>query len=109
MKIKTSNRILYLVSIYIILSLINLVSSFKCGMNELKINPLSLNKTKSEKKRKMDVEYTPIKIKADYTSFTKSGSITDSDLQKAKDLIDETISEFSKFVKVQHEDFNLTG
>ena len=109
MEIKTSNIILFLISIYIILSLIDLVSPFRCGTNDLKINPLPLNRTKSQKRRRADTEYTPIKIIADFTSFTKTGSMSDSDLQKAKDLIDETISEFSKFLKVQHEDVNLTG
>ena len=94
---------------YITLILMNLATSFKCGIDQLKIKPVSISIPKTKQKRKAANEFTPIKIKADYTSFTKTGSITTETLEKAKKLIDETISEFNKLIKVRHTNINLKG
>ena len=101
--------LLTFISIYIIIISINLSTPFKCGTDDLKIKPLTINTSNASKKRKTANEYTPIKIKADYTSFTKINSMSDQTLQKAKQLIDETIGEFSKFLQVQHSNVKLDG
>ena len=106
---KINVLLLTFISIYLIIISINLSTSFKCGTDDLKIEPITINTSNESKKRKTANEYTPIKIKADYTSFTKKSSMSDQTLQKAKQLIDETIGEFPKFLKVQHTNFELDG
>ena len=81
---------------YITLISINLATAFKCGTDELKIDPIPISIPKEVQKRRAANEFKPIKIKADYTSFTRTGSMTTETLEKAKKLIDETISEFNK-------------
>ena len=97
------------VLIYITLISINLAAAFKCGTDQLKIKPVSISIPKEAQKRKTANEFTPIKIKADYTSFTRTGSVTAETLEKLKQLIDEAISEFNKILKVQHVDIDLKG
>ena len=94
---------------YITLISINLATAFKCGTDELKIEPIPISVPKEVQKRRAANEFTPIKIKADYTSFTRTGSMTSETLEKAKQLIDATISEFNKLLKIQHENIDLKG
>ena len=53
---------------YLTLISINLASAFKCGTDELKIEPLPISVPKEVQKRRAANEFTPIKIKADYTN-----------------------------------------
>ena len=88
---------------------LNEIYSFKCGTDNLKLKHLILNSTKTDDKRRLAKSYTPIKIGVDYTPFTKPTSMSTSTYNKVKSYIDDTIKEFQKFLKVQHEDFDLSN
>ena len=95
----------------ILLILISLkeFNSFKCGSNKLKTNLGILNITEPDAKRKLDVEYTNIKIIVDYSNFIKPYNMDSNIYNKIKNLIDETVNEFKKFIKVQHIDIDLSN
>ena len=99
-------------TILLILSSINEIFNFKCGANQLKLKPkeLKLNKKTSDKifKKVTDTPYTPIKIGMDYSSFTRPWSITTTDFNTIKSVIEETLTEFQKFIQIQHEDIDLS-
>ena len=92
-------------------SLISLfsINAFKCGADKLKLNKMHINSTEEEEKRRLAVEYSDIKIGVDYNSFAKPNSMSDENYNKLKSLIEETTKEFSKFLKVQHTDIDITG
>ena len=99
-------------TILLILSSINEIFNFKCGANQLKLKPkeLKLNKKTSDKifKKVTDTPYTPIKIGMDYSSFTRPWSITTTDFNTIKSVIEETLTEFQKFIQIQHKDIDLS-
>ena len=104
MKTEKTKRIL--ISLLFFLT-INEINTFKCGADKLKIKPKHLNSTKEIEKRRLDQEYTPIKIGIDFTPFEKPSSLSNQDYQKVKNLITETMDEFKKFLYIEHEDINL--
>ena len=86
----------------------NFISSFnKCGFDKIKTNPIFIDIPKNQSKRRTDDSFTTIKMKVDYSSFTKTASMTDATFTKIKQIIDETILEFQKFLKVKHSNLNL--
>ncbi len=95
--------------IYIFLILINIIISWKCGADQLKIKPGVLNTEKEEKRRRLLSGYTPIKIKADYSNFKTNSLINEETLNKIKNLIELTCQEFGKFIKIQHVNIKLEG
>ena len=44
----------------------------------------------------------------DYSSFTRPGSMTTTDFNTIKSIIEETLTEFQKFIQIQHIDFDLS-
>ena len=82
---------------------------FRCASNKLKINPLHLNFTENEGKRRLAKEYSIIKFMIDYSSFSKPTSMSDDTYNKIKNSIEDAASEFQKFLKVQHTDIDLAG
>ena len=82
---------------------------FKCGSDKLTKNPGILNTTKDYSKRKLYTEYTNIKIIVDYSNFHQSSDMDSNTYNKIKNLIEETINEFTKFIKVQHINIDLTN
>ena len=110
MKNLSNNQFFFLIKAFLIFISINTISSFNCGFNELDVEPASLEKLYLNKKiNAPTLDFQPIKIKADYTSFKKVDSISHSTMNQAKEAIEETLSEFSKFLKVQHTDINIEG
>ena len=65
--------------------------------------------TQKMNKKLTAAAYTPIKIGMDYTSFQKPSSMTASNFNTIKSIIDETTQEFAKFLKVQHTNIDLSG
>ena len=94
---------------FIIIICINSISTFQCGFDELDLEPSPLNITFPNKKRKTQSEYQPIKIKADYTNLQIIEPVKNSTLKLIKQAIEETLSEFSKFLNVQHKNIGLKG
>ena len=83
-----------------------------CGADKLKISPkpldLKVNKAIPITKTTAD-GYTPIKIGYDFTTLKRPSSMTTSTYSLVKSLLQQTRVEFSKFVKVQHTNFDLSG
>lgn len=90
-----TSKILFPFLLLLIVISINISTSFKCGADELDIKPIEIE-TKQKLRKQKATGYTPIKIKADYSSFSSSDT-------KIKELVESTIKEFSKFLNVQHE------
>ena len=104
-------RKIYQANIIIILILIALkeISSSRCGADKLRNKPGILNVTNNNSKRILAKEWTNMKIKVDYTSFKRPSNMNYDTYNKVKKLIEETINEFSKFLKIQHIDITLKG
>ena len=94
---------------FLIFMSINSIFSFNCGFNELNVNPVSLDKIVLYNRVNAENGFQPIRIKADYSSFKKIDSISDEDLNQAREAVEETLSEFSKFLNVQHVSIKLDG
>ena len=109
MKTKNLDFILNINIILLISMSIKEIKSIRCGADKLKIKPGILNITKINSKRKLDIEYTPIKIKVDFSSFEKPNSMSEQNYKFIKDLIEDTVKEFYKFLKVQHNNIDLKG
>ena len=97
------------ISILLILSIILEISSFKCGADKLKLNPYNIKISNEEERRRLDSSYYPIRIGADFTNFNKPSGMSSDIFQKIKSLIMETFNEFSKFLKVQRPNIDLSG
>ena len=100
-------------TILLILSSINEILNFKCGADQLKLKPkeITFDKKTSDKifKKVTAASYTPIKIGMDYSSFTRPSSMSTTDFNTIRSVIEETLTEFQKFLKIQHVDIDLTG
>ena len=83
-----------------------------CGADKLKISPkpldLKVNKAIPITKTTAD-GYTPIKIGYDFTTLQRPSSMTTSTYSLVKSILQQTRVEFSKFVQVQHTNFDLSG
>ena len=88
--------------------LIQEINCFKCGANKLNIKPGMVNITEEESKRRLSNEYTNIKIKLDYSSCTKPSQMDNKIFSEIKSLIQETVDEIQKFLKVQHVNIDLS-
>ena len=99
---------LVLVSLLLILISINIVKSFKCGTDQLKLKPKHIESTEEEERRRLDSGYQPIKIAADYSSLQRPSSMTLNIFEKIRDLIEETFDEFKKFLMIQHVSIDLS-
>ena len=102
------NKLFLIISFIIKALIIKEINCFKCGADQLKINPGILNIAEKDTKRKLDIEYQPLKIKVDYSSFNKTESISEESFNTAKKLIDETVKEFQKFLLIKHISINLS-
>ena len=103
MKTKTYVFILLLISI-----IINEIHCFKCGTDKLKLKFKKINTTEIGNKRRLVKEFTPIKIGVDYNSFIRPSSLSMTNFENIKYIIEDTIKEFQRFLKVQHEDIDIT-
>ena len=104
------NKFIFLfIQSFLIVSSNKNLNIYRCASNKLKIEPLQLNFTENEGKRRLAKEYSTIKFKIDYSSFSKPSSMSDDTYNKIKNSIEDAVSEFQKFLKVQHTDIDLIG
>jgi hypothetical protein len=100
-------------AILLFISSIKEILNSHCGADDLKLKPINLEfdkeTTQKMNKKLTAAAYTPIKIGMDYTSFQKPSSMTTSNFNTIKSIIDETTQEFAKFLKVQHTNIDLSG
>ena len=97
------------IPIFLILFSIDIIKSFKCGADKLKLNPQNIEITEEEERRRLDSNYQAIKIGADYTTLKKPSSMSTDIFEKIKDLIEETFDEFKKFLMIQPTKISLSG
>ena len=97
------------ISILLILTIILTINSFKCGADNLKLNPYNIEIPKEEERRRLDSSYYPIRIGGDFSSFNKPSRMSNELFSKIKSLITETFNEFPKFLKVQRPNLDLSG
>ena len=109
-KMKTENFKLLLSIYFLILFLVSIknINCFKCGANKFKLNAYHLNSNGNDERRRLAVEYTPIKIGVDYSSFIKPTSMFDLTFINIKEILEDTFNEFQKFISVQHTDIDLS-
>ena len=101
-----NHNILY---IFLTLISINIIVSWKCGADQIKIKPKGIDLSKINGKRKLANNYQNIRIKADYSNLGTTGHISNEILEKIKRLIDDTCKEFSKILQVIPSSISLTG
>ena len=77
-----------------------LITSWKCGADQLKLKPKGIDISKLSKKRRLASNYEPIKILADYSNLRLTSGISQDTIQKVMQLINEVCEEFSKILKV---------
>ena len=85
---------------FLLLISIELISSWKCGKDLLKINPKGIDPSKFENKRRLSNEYQPIRIMADYSNLKAGNGITSGIVEKIKEITNEVCDEFSRLLKV---------
>ena len=78
----------------------NLIISWKCGADEMKLKPKGIDISKLSKKRRLANNYEPIKILPDYSNLRETSGISQEIIQKVKTLTNEVCEEFSKILKV---------
>ena len=101
--------------LFLIIFLLNFTSIFchKCATDLLikKLNMKPINTTNRINKRRLDLVYTPIQIKIDYTvlNFQKNvGQISNDIYQKYKTELESVANYLNKIIKVHHEVFDHT-
>ena len=93
---------------------IGIVLSHKCGLEQIKLNPKTINITAINIKRNLvgskinAKSYSPIKIGYDFTNLKKPNTMSDSSFSNMKSILKETREEFSKILQVVHKDFNIS-
>ena len=86
--------------LYLFLIIIQIITCWKCGTDQLKIKPKGIDLAKYSNKRKLASSYSAIRIMADYSNLRATSGISDSTIEQVKQLIDETCNEFSKILEV---------
>ena len=86
--------------LYLFLIIIQIITCWKCGADQLKIKPKGIDLAKYSNKRKLASSYSAIRIMADYSNLRGTSGISDSTIEQVKQLIDETCNEFSKILEV---------
>ena len=107
-------KLFLLINIFLIISSINEINSLNCASNKIKINSGVLHIPNYKSRRRMDNKddnknYTNIKIGVDYTNFKETNLTNQSNCNKIKELINETITDFQKLIKIEHRKINLTN
>ena len=98
----------YLITVYFLLFSKIKSQFYRCGADEMKLKPFEINPTGEEpEKRRLDDQYTSIKIKVDYTPFKRPSGMSSTTFDKVKSIIEETLKEFQKFLLIKHESINL--
>ena len=94
---------------FLLLFLFNSIFCWKCGADQLKIKPGIIHPSMEEKRRRLNSNYNPIKIFADYSNLKTTNLVDSNTLEKIISLIEDTCKEFSKFIKVEHVNVQLSG
>ena len=77
---------------------------FKCGTDLIKREPVLMNNLKPNNKRRLANEYTPIKIKYDYSQLIEQDYLSGNDLNDLINLFSEVGESFRSLLSIVHED-----
>ena len=90
---------------------IGLIFSSKCGADKLKVKLKPVKDTKKIKRMKISESnansLTPLKIGFDFTTLKKPSSMSSSVFNTVTSLLKDTRDEFSKLLKVSHQNYDL--
>ena len=96
----------------LIIIIIKVINSNKCGADKLDIKPKLLNITRKIKTSVTSTagsdSYTPIAIGYDFTTLKKPKSMDESVFSNVKSVLQETRIEFSKILQIKHRNIDLT-
>ena len=100
MKSKLLSYLILFINLY-------LIYSHRCGADSIKIKPYIINKDKvnNNNKRRLSDDFTPIKIKVDFTKLEHQ--VGDSTLNFYKEVFTEVSHIFSSLLLVQHYNIDL--
>ena len=88
---------------------IEIILSWKCGTDKLKIEPKELKIKRLNIDPTGPTNYVPIAIGFDFTNLKKPDSMSDSIFSDLKKILKETREEFSKFLKITHKEIDLSN
>ena len=100
----------YLISLFLILFSNIQTTHYRCGADDIKLHPFNIESTEEEiEKRRLADSYQPISIKVDFSSFTRPSQLSSQIFNQVKNIIEETLLEFKKFLLINHENIDLSG
>ena len=85
------------------------ILNWKCGTDNLKIQPKELKIKRLNINPTGPTDYVPIAIGYDFTTLKKPDSMSDSIFSDVKKILKETREEFSKFLKITHKEIDLSN
>ena len=85
------------------------ILNWKCGTDNLKIQPKELKIKRLNINPTGPTVYVPIAIGYDFTTLKKPDSMSDSIFSDVKKILKETREEFSKFLKITHKEIDLSN
>ena len=103
------------INLLLILLLINInfIQSFKCGADQIKLNPKSITFSSSKKTQNLSKanaeSETPLVIGYDFSTLQRPSSMTTTTYNNIKSALIGVTEEFSKFLKISHRQISLKG
>ena len=103
------------INLLLILLLINInfIQSFKCGADQIKLNPEPITFTSSKKTQNLSKanaeSETPLVIGYDFSTLQRPSSMTTTTYNNIKSALIGVTEEFSKFLKISHRQISLKG
>ena len=84
-----------------------LIISYKCKFDSIKRKPKTIKYENKDDKRALSNDYSPIKIKLDYTYLESQNKLTYKDLNDLKYIFNEIVNYLSSLFSVVHIDLKL--
>ena len=100
-----------IIFLFLLLTFVNIgeILNWKCGTDNLKIQPNELKIKRLNIDPTGPTVYVPIAIGYDFTTLKKPDSMSDSIFSDVKKILKETREEFSKFLKTTHKEIDLSN
>ena len=78
------------------------INGFRCGADLIKKKPKILDANNTKIKRGLSTEYTPLKIKYDFTYLTEQNKLDGEDLEDLKVSLNDISNYLSSLLLVNH-------
>ena len=85
----------------------NNINGFRCGADLIKKKPKILDANNTKIKRGLSTEYTPLKIKYDFTYLIEQNKLNNEDLEDLKASLNDISNYFSSLLSVYHQDVDV--